>query len=164
MLRVTAQVQVNQRSHLLWSAWKQGKSWALLAAVQEKLPVRRVRDAIADIKERTSEGVTAEIRRRARALLKKINQAQNAIGRGNVEILSPGKKIKSKRLSVSNSRALHRLLDKHKLQAPFYGDSEKTAESIAVDFLEKGRIQNRGRREKIAKKFLKRVKQQENLR
>jgi hypothetical protein len=109
VLRVRANAQVKERSYFLRSRWEEGKEMGLLAAVQEELPTRWVIDAVAEVERRAREGDRPGVRRRARALLKKINKARDAVGGGNTKHLTPEEEPLSKRRAVSRTKAIARL-------------------------------------------------------
>jgi hypothetical protein len=135
------------------------KQEALLAAVQEGLPARWVGDEVAQAEQRAGEGSTLEVRRRAGALVKKIDKARKAVGKGNTEHRTPEGKIESKRRAASKSRVLRRLLEQYKAWGRRYIGAEKVAEIMAEGFRRKGHIQDDGRREEIIAEFLKRVRE-----
>ncbi len=161
MLRSHATGWVEQRSRLLYSSWNAGtpraKTRALCAAIQEELPARWVREAIADVQKQAGEGATPETRRRARALLKKINTAQNAVGKGNTEHLPPEEKPKSKRGAVSRAKAIARLVSNYKRAMKKYGNHEEALRATEAKFRESQHIRDPDKKSLILQGFHRRI-------
>lgn len=158
VLKENAVSHISARSHLLQIRWEQGRFEALLAAVQEELPAAWVKQAIRELEQQEKEGETPGKRKRARALLKRIQKARTAIGKGNTEHLSPEEKPKSKRAAVARSKALRRLLRKHRQETEFHGDAWKVAQDIASTFQDDGRLSGKYQRQLVVRAFRQRVR------
>ncbi|MBI3247311.1 MAG: hypothetical protein HYZ50_12475 [Deltaproteobacteria bacterium] len=158
VLRFAANANVNKRSRLLRSCWEQGKKMGLLAAVQEELPARWVIEAVAHAKQQVSEGDIPEIRRRARAWVKKIAKAEKATGKGNTEHLPSGEKPLSKRRAVSLSKAIRRLESNYKRGMEAYHDDEKARREVEGKFKASEHIKDSHKKSLILQGFHKRIK------
>ena len=165
VLRTRATAHVNQRSRPMRFFWERGEKMGLLAAIQESLPARWVGETVAQVKRQAEEGDAPEIRRRARALLTKINNARNAVGKGNTEHLTPEEKRKSMRRAVSLSKAIRRLDSNYKRGMEEYHDHEKARREVEEKFNESGHIKDSHKRSLILQGFRRRIKvHEENLR
>jgi hypothetical protein len=158
VIKVNAQLQVNERSHTLKILWEQGKPSALLAAVQERLPAEWVKQATAELQRQQIEGDTPEKRKRAQSLLRKIQKAKSAIGKGNTEHLSAHEKPRSKRAAVSRSKAVRRLLKNFARWLKLYGDPEAARRQTVMDFEEKSHLTDTYQRALVLEQFRKRMK------
>jgi len=156
-LKENAASHIYARSRPLQSMWEQGRLPALLAAVQEELPAAWVGQALRALEQQQHAGASPGARRHAHAVLKRIEKARTAIGKGDTKHLRPEDRLKSKRASVARSKALCRLRAKLEREALF-GDREQAKRAIAVEFRTAGRLPDEDQRSRVAATFLQRVK------
>lgn len=159
-LRYSAMSRVGERSRLLQVLWEKGQTRALVAAVQEELPARWVTEAIAELEHCSSEANTPHEQRRAKRLLKAIQRARTAVGKGDVEHLPPAEKPKSRRAATARYKAVTRLVGKCRAWVEILQNKEQALQQTLQDFDESPRIKDPLRKQRIREQFRMRMKAQ----
>jgi len=153
IFRYAANAKVEERSWLLRTLWEQGHTNALLAAVQEELPALWVTNAIAEIERQHKEAKAPQDKKEAKTLLNAIRQWRSAVGKGDVEHLSPVEKPVSRRAAVGRYKAGIRLLDRYGKWMKAFGDKKKAFQQTLQDFEENSRIKDSSQKKLIIQRF-----------